>query len=58
MKGIFPSSKMRATVTDDAVVFDKNVPNFFQVPFRNLPQCDDWLERLLQRHQRGGMRTV
>lgn len=45
-------SKLRATVTDDGVIFDENVASHFHVPSYPLPQCDDWLERLLQRHQR------
>lgn len=45
-------SKMRATVTDDAVIFDRNVATHFHVPSSPLRQSKDWLAKALQRHDR------
>jgi hypothetical protein len=44
-------SKLRATVTDDAVIFDRNVARHFGVPHYPLRNPNYWLDRLLQRHQ-------
>ncbi len=44
-------SKLRATITDDAVIFDKNVAKYFDVPSTPLPpNSKDWLDKLLRRH--------
>jgi hypothetical protein len=43
-------SKMRATLTDDAVIFDKNVAAYFDVPSTLLPERD-WLAEALRRYE-------
>jgi hypothetical protein len=43
-------TKMRATVTDDAVVFDRNVAAHFGIPSTSLPK-QDWLPEALRRYE-------
>ncbi len=45
------ASKLLASVTDDEVVFDRLVANYFRVPSNPLPpNSKDWLAKLLRRH--------
>ena len=43
-------SKMRATLTDDAVIFDKNVAAYFDVSSKPLPEAG-WLDEALRRYE-------
>jgi hypothetical protein len=43
------ASKMRATVIEDTVIFDKNVAKYFRVSSSALPKSN-WLARALRRH--------
>lgn len=43
-------SKMRATVTDDAVIFDRNVAAHFSVRSTSLPK-QNWLSEALRRYE-------
>jgi hypothetical protein len=45
-------SKMRATLADDAVIFDKNVASYFRIPSSSLPPGNDWLVKSLRRHEK------
>ena len=44
------SSKMRATLTDDAVIFDQNVAAYFDVSSKPLPERG-WLDEALRRYE-------